>query len=402
MTVKEDIKDEEKKAINELRKRMKDEIDKEKLQDNIYLFRRFLIARDFNVDNAEIMLRKHLVWREKYDVKNIFNVKKPEIFQKYLSYTPLGYDKEGCIIRYCPAGNLDFVGIIASCTFQDIVNEIIYELETDTKELKEQSEKFERNIDKCVCIIDLKNLSFAKVTDKKIVHYLLVLLNVYLNNYPERLKTAFFINVPVYFSLLYSLLKTVLPTRVINKFSIYSDDSYIKDVLKLIDADTLPAFLGGNRTDPDGNPMCPSFIYHGGESVPEKYFIHRSKRTLSKLPGVQRVTLSRAAFHEVNLDVKESGSYLEWEFETKSRDIGFGLFFNEVIDDEEKITEMVPIQRIDTEEYPETGTLKCEKPGTYVIVFDNTYSWIRAKEIYYRAKIVSPKEHEAEMNESKK
>ena len=76
------------------------------------------------------------------------------------------------------------------------------------------------------------------------------------------------------------------------------------------------------------------------------------------------MTLSRAKFHEVNLDVKEPGSYIEWEFETKCRDIGFGLFFNEMVDGEEKITELVPIQRIDTEDYPETGTIPCEHPGT--------------------------------------
>lgn len=64
------------------------------------------------------------------------------------------------------------------------------------------------------------------------------------------------------------------------------------------------------------------------------------------------------------MEVKETGSYLEWEFETKCRDIGFGIFYNEIVDEEEKITELVSIQRIDTEEYPETGTLKCEKPGT--------------------------------------
>lgn len=30
--------------------------------------------------------------------------------------------------------------------------------------------------------------------------------------------------------------------------------------MKQIDADVLPAFLGGNRTDPDGNPNCETFV----------------------------------------------------------------------------------------------------------------------------------------------
>lgn len=37
-------------------------------------------------------------------------------------------------------------------------------------------------------------------------------------------------------------------------------DSYKEDLLEVIGADVLPAFLGGNRTDPDGNPMCHTIV----------------------------------------------------------------------------------------------------------------------------------------------
>lgn len=33
-------------------------------------------------------------------------------------------------------------------------------------------------------------------------------------------------------------------------------DGYKEALLELVDADVLPAFLGGNKTDPDGNPNC--------------------------------------------------------------------------------------------------------------------------------------------------
>ncbi|GBN23426.1 hypothetical protein AVEN_47379-1, partial [Araneus ventricosus] len=33
-------------------------------------------------------------------------------------------------------------------------------------------------------------------------------------------------------------------------------DGWREELLKWIDADVLPAFLGGNKTDPDGNPEC--------------------------------------------------------------------------------------------------------------------------------------------------
>lgn len=85
---------------------------------------------------------------------------------------------------------------------------------------------------------------------------------------------------------------------------------------------------------------------------------------MSQLPDVEKVIVPRASSHEVKLEAKDLGSFLEWEFQTTCRDIGFGLFYNEVIDGEENTMELLPVQRIETEEYPESGTLKCGKLGT--------------------------------------
>lgn len=41
---------------------------------------------------------------------------------------------------------------------------------------------------------------------------------------------------------------------------IYVTEGWKNILLDAIDADVLPAFLGGNRTDPDGNPNCNSFV----------------------------------------------------------------------------------------------------------------------------------------------
>lgn len=398
MTVDDGIKEVEMEAIEALQKRMKGTMSEELFND-VYLFRRFLRARDFNLDNAEIMLRKHLEWRKKHDLENIMKFKKSEVMEKYVSNSIIAFDKEDCLVRYCPVGSLDFIGLINSSSPEEITKFLLYEMETETVKLKEQSEKLGKNIDRCSYAYDMQNFSFAQGTDKRVIHVMLQLLNFYVHNYPERLKSALLYNVPVYFNFIFAVFRPLLPNSVINKIKFYSDDSYKKDLIELVDADKLPKFLGGNLTDPDGNPLCHTLVKHLKGRVPESYYIRKTKRSLSKLPGVKKVTLARAAFHEVNLEVKEPGSYLEWEFETKCRDIGFGLFYQEKVGDEENITELVPIQRIDTEEHAETGTFKCENPGTHVILFDNTYSWVRAKEIYFRAKVVTPKEHEAEMAE---
>lgn len=37
-------------------------------------------------------------------------------------------------------------------------------------------------------------------------------------------------------------------------------DGYQEKLLDMMDADLLPAFLGGNRYDPDGNPLCYTYV----------------------------------------------------------------------------------------------------------------------------------------------
>ena len=40
----------------------------------------------------------------------------------------------------------------------------------------------------------------------------------------------------------------------------FLSDGWREELLRDIHADDLPAFLGGNKTDPDGNPLCLTFV----------------------------------------------------------------------------------------------------------------------------------------------
>ncbi|GBN46906.1 Putative SEC14-like protein 6, partial [Araneus ventricosus] len=247
-----------------------------------------------------------------------------------------------------------------------------------------------------IYIYDMDQLTFANATDKKGIEYMIKYFKVCQDFYPGIMETMFVINISSYFMIPLSIVKSCLSTSFISLVQFHGPDGWKEELLKIIDADQLPAFLGGNRTDPDGNPLCKTIAVQGGK-IDEKHYIHKSKNSLVNAPGVEKTTLSRASFSEIELEVKEDGSLIEWEFETKTRDIGFGLFYKEFVDGEEKITELVPLLRIDTEDYSETGVYRCERAGTYVVLFDNSYSWLRSKEIYYRIKIVNSKEMEAGM-----
>ncbi|GBO22850.1 hypothetical protein AVEN_127687-1 [Araneus ventricosus] len=65
---------------------------------------------------------------------------------------------------------------------------------------------------------------------------------------------------PSYFTWIYAALKPLIPAETIKKVRIYGAGGWKETLLEDIDPDDLPAYLGGNRRDPDGNPLCETFV----------------------------------------------------------------------------------------------------------------------------------------------
>ncbi|GBN48111.1 SEC14-like protein 2 [Araneus ventricosus] len=385
MSFGDDLTAEEKAAIEELKRRTINDITP-KMREDETLYYRFLKARDFNIQNSEDMLRRHIAWRKEFQVDTILtDYKPPEVLVKYLPTSLIGCDKEGSPLIYNDMAG-DPKGLIGSAKKIDLIKYFILIQEKAIAVMKEQSVKRGKPVNTMVQIYNYGNMSFAKATNKKSMEMAKLGIDIFQDNYPERLKVVFDINTSFYFTLFFPVIKVVLAPAVYNKIHFYGTEKWKDDLLEIVDADVLPAFLGGNRTDPDGDPMCNSFVTHA-KTVPESYYLKKSEKILCQIPGVRKMTVTRFSKETLTFEVKEANSFLEWEFETKSKDIGFGVYFKET---DSKIIEVIPKQRIDTYYGPETGVYKCEKPGTYIVAFDNSYSWIYQKEIYYRMRVIGP------------
>ncbi|GIY81108.1 hypothetical protein CEXT_107761 [Caerostris extrusa] len=107
-------------------------------------------------------------------------------------------------------------------------------------------------------------------------------------------------------------------------------EGWKEELLKHVDEDVLPAFMGGKRTDPDGDPQCKTFI-----TAPQKC--------------LKNVTCPTVKESFKNPRCSKNGG-----LKTIQRD---GQFRN-------------------------------------AIVFDNSYSWMYQKEIYYRARLRGPNDDE--------
>lgn len=385
----EDLTPEQLDVVEELKERTIKDVTPKMLEDPT-LFYRFAKARDFNLKQAEAMLRKHILFRKEYDYDNILtNYNPPEVLLKYTPTNFIGYDNDGHPVRYVSISETDVKGIIKSVKRYDIIKFNLYITESDVERLKHQSKKLGKEISKIVYIYDYNKLSFAMATHKETIELMMLGANIYQDNYPERIHSIYLINSSIYLSMLLSIVKAVLAASILEKMNIFGTSGFQEKLCELMPEKDLPAFLGGKRTDPDGNPLCETFIIKGGK-IPERYYMQKSKKTFYQEPGVKKLYVTRFSSESISFDVVESGSYLEWQFETKNRDIGFSIYYKEKSWDDSELVEIIPKHRFDTCIEPETGVYKCEKVGTYVMVFDNSYSWFYPKEIYYKAAVVPP------------
>lgn len=383
----EDLSLDQQTAVTQLKQRMIGYMEQDLFED-LSVFVRFLRARDLNVNAAEAMLRNHIEWRKKMQIDTILTDYTPkEVVKNYLIFDTMGIDKEGSPILYFNVGALDSRGLLKSVRKIDVVKTIVQKLERNVVMMAKESFKRGKYIDKWTMVLNFENLPFSVATHKETLEVIGQLITMYEAHYPERLKVAYFINSSIFFTIAFEVVKRFLSEATYKKINFFGKEGFTEALLKVIDPEVLPAFLGGNRTDPDGNPMCNTYLTQGGQ-VPEKYYTNKKESTLANVPGVKKLTVTRLSKNQIKLDITESGSHIEWEFETKSGDIGFSLLYKRDNYDN-RIEELIPKTRVDTNMSSETGIFKCNKLGIYIIEFDNTYSWIYQKEIYYKVSVVT-------------
>ncbi|CAL1279019.1 unnamed protein product [Larinioides sclopetarius] len=389
----DNITEDERKVVEELRNRTINEITPKMLEDPS-LFYRFSKARDFNLTEAEIMLRKHIAWRKEIGIDTILTDFKPtEVLLKYAPVSFVCFDKEECMVRIHDCGRMDTKGLLSASKATEILKYMIYYSEKDIEMLIGRGGKGYKNfqLGKPIWspIYDFEELTYAKAVNMKSLQFLGLVVKTFIDNYPEFLRTITVINAPFYFAWIYAALKPLLPSTVIQKVRIFGSEGWKEALLENINADDLPAYLGGNKTDPDGNDFCESFILRG-QPVPKSYYMQNKKKSLILESNVKSLMVMPFSKEEITFEVTEENSFLEWEFETKNRNIDFSLAYRRESSEDFELTELIPKQRFDTSDESEKGCLKCENLGQYTIVFDNSYSWFHSKEVYYRAGIKNP------------
>ncbi|GLG94821.1 SEC14-like protein 2 [Gryllus bimaculatus] len=356
-------------------------VDCKKPHHDDFFYLRWLLARDFDVEAAEKMLRDNvyetalkivvefqsLKWREEWQVDSLLSWKAPESVVNYYPSGLTGYDKEGAPVVVIPFAGLDMWGMLHTVRRSDFIRMTLQKIEYFMMLCEEQTKKHGQQASKVNLIIDMENFNIRQYTWRP---------------------------APKIFAFAFSIIKKFMKEYTLRKIQIYKNDpeKWQPLLLKVIDADQLPKHYGGTMVDPDGNPKCPSKVNPGG-TIPKSLYYKKPDKSATQ-EKFTKVVVKKGDKIQIPFIATDEGSFLKWEFRTEGHDIRFGITYADV-DGNESVA--VPLQRITCFPASETGEIACQSPATYTVTFDNSYSFLRNKTLHYSVFMKSP-ENNVEVN----
>ncbi|KAI9487002.1 MAG: CRAL-TRIO domain-containing protein [Benjaminiella poitrasii] len=199
---------------------------------------KFLRARSMELPVAREMLVNMLKWRKEFKVDSILE----EEFDTSIFNDSIGFlyktDKENCPVTYNFYGGID-----QGKVFGDIDKFIRWRVQLMEKGVKRIDFV---NTDSMLQVHDYNGASiFGRTANTKEATNILIKLMQ--DNYPEFLTSKLFVNVPKLGSMVFKLLRPLLPEATLKKFVLCSNDELDATLLTYINEENLPPVYQHNN-----------------------------------------------------------------------------------------------------------------------------------------------------------
>ena len=225
------------------------------IYDDLFLLR-FLRARKFDLEKTMEMFKKFLQWRidmhvdelrESFEMDNLIEIKK---------LYPHGYhrtDKLGRPVYIELYDKTDVNGLFKVTTEEKMVKYYIKQYERQMKYIFPAcSAVVQKPVEQSCTILDANGIGIFSLVGP-IKGFVKLASDIGQDYYPEMLGKMTIINVGFLFRAIWSMVKGFIDPKTQSKISLLKT-SYKEELLKLIDEDKLPSFLGGKCT-------CDNFVY---------------------------------------------------------------------------------------------------------------------------------------------
>ena len=219
---------------------------------------RFLRARNFDIAAATEMYSKSEAWKHEIELDRLcreFNFEERDLVAKhgwcmYFHKT----DRLGRPIFIQDLSGIDPARVFKHTTPDRIMRHFAVTLEKAVrKRYSACTENAGHLVDDNYMVLNLQGLSLGTFWSMR--QQLQQLLAILDDNFPELSGRVQIINAPSLFTTVWACIKGWLPPQTAEKINI-SGSNYKNDVLRFVDEDNWPAYLGGKCTCGGASPQC--------------------------------------------------------------------------------------------------------------------------------------------------
>lgn len=301
-----------------------------------------------------------------------------EVLQKYYPGGYFGNDKDGRPVFIEPLGTVDFVGILHSAKLEDIVEFKRRHCEEGKQRCFKQEEKLGKAlVTYTTLLLDAEGGGRKHLWKPGLNSYQAV-IRMYEEEFPNLRKRIIVVNAPMIFPIIFALIKPFLSQATKDKVKVLGSD-WKESLLKYIDKDSLPEYYGGTCKEENGSPKCEQYICYGGE-VPKSHYVTENVN----FDSFETITVKAGSKATIAHEVKIANSKIKYQFITSDYNIEFSV---DLETEGGENVNIYPKTKKASHLIMEEGEMTCKQTGNYLFTFDNSYSWIRGKEVFYMIKV---------------
>ncbi|CEM03539.1 unnamed protein product [Vitrella brassicaformis CCMP3155] len=356
---------------------------------------RFLRGYMNNLDDAESAYRAHIEWREQNGVDEIrqdvaARIGCPEEvpgYQEVVKYLPLNQalrdekgeylrDKKGNLLAIDRYGEWDISSVLTNVPDSVFDKWHIYSMELRSVTLDRLS-RAERRVVKVTLIQDMAGLSIRQIS-RQALKLAQKTMGTARDNYPEGVAKILIINTPWMFSTFWKGISRWMRPRTLEKVAILGSE-FEQTVFESVDSANLPPFLGGTSTSPLAD-------------VPKTGLLEEDRFAL----GSGKITAEIAAGKKLQVPYQvRSGHTIYWAWGVMAMDVGFTINMRTTVPGSMSVEEKALLNYArHSSERALRGSLTFASDGIVTFVWDNTFSFLRAKQIAYKIEVVRPEDTE--------
>ncbi|GMR37516.1 hypothetical protein PMAYCL1PPCAC_07711 [Pristionchus mayeri] len=393
---KAEISDADRALIEELRSKIKRELDLVPAYNDDISLMRWLVGWDRKIDvvvpKIKFSLRSiYALGLHKEDFSTLDKVTAYcdacSVPLQWLPGSLVGIDKDGNVLSLQMIGRLDAPSLMPCTRNSDLYRMRIAESEGVMAIIREREKIEGRQLGTSV-IFDLDGMSMSMV-DMTALKTITAMLSQLQEMFPDVLRKIFVINVPPFIQLLWSLIVPALAKQTQQKIEILNEN-WKERLKEVIGEEVLFQHWGGTRKHEKGEY---GFVRTGGKAPASLKYDKANDIPDAKLTTL-KVPARNTAFATVTVEgpAPTSGKRrLYWWWRVDSGDVSFSVLRagegKEAVAEHDDDHVVQPRFKLQTVFVPEDGEVDASEPGTYKLVFDNTHGKLWAKTIKYFAEV---------------